>query len=260
MMNKVPRITLYFWVIKILCTTIGETAADFLNGKFNLGLTGTTIIMGALLIVALYFQFKANKYVPTIYWIAVVLISVVGTLITDNLTDNLGVPLIGTTIVFSIILGIVLIIWYHYEKTLSIHKINSTRREAFYWLAILFTFALGTAAGDLMAESLKLGYWLSGLIFAVMIGLLFVAQKYFNLNTNSCILDSIYTYPAAWGFNCGFPFAAAKKWWAWAGYCHYKCNFPRCNCCYSHLSFGNKKRCHKRRSITKASLSIPLCI
>jgi uncharacterized membrane-anchored protein len=182
MMNKVPRITLYFWVIKILCTTIGETAADFLNGKFNLGLTGTTIIMSALLIIALYFQFKADKYVPTIYWISVVLISVVGTLITDNLTDNLGVPLIDTTVVFSIVLCIVFIIWYRYEKTLSIHKINSTRREAFYWLAILFTFALGTAAGDLMAESLKLGYWLSGLIFAAMIGLVYVAHKYLNLN------------------------------------------------------------------------------
>ncbi|MEP6683421.1 MAG: hypothetical protein ABJA35_09180, partial [Parafilimonas sp.] len=104
MLNKVPGITLYFWIIKILCTTIGETAADFLNGKFNLGLTGTTIVMGALLIISLFFQFKADKYVPTIYWIAVVLISVVGTLITDNLTDNLGVPLLETTIVFSIVL------------------------------------------------------------------------------------------------------------------------------------------------------------
>lgn len=181
-MNKVPRITLYFWVIKILCTTIGETAADFINGKFNLGLTGTTLIMGTLLIIALIFQFKANQYVPTKYWIAVVLISVVGTLITDNLTDNLGVPLIDTTIVFSIILGIVFIIWYNYENTLSIHKIDSTRREAFYWLAILFTFALGTAAGDLMAESLQLGYWLSGLIFAGMIGLIYAAHKFVNLN------------------------------------------------------------------------------
>ncbi len=182
MMNKVPGITLYFWIIKILCTTIGETAADFINGKFNLGLTGTTLIMGALLIIALIFQFKANKYIPTRYWIAVVLISVVGTLITDNLTDNLGVSLIVTTIVFSIVLGIVFIIWYYFEKTLSIHKIDSRRREAFYWLAILFTFALGTAAGDLMAESLQLGYWLSGLIFAAMIGIVYVAYKYLHLN------------------------------------------------------------------------------
>ncbi|MEO8712137.1 MAG: hypothetical protein ABI405_08455 [Parafilimonas sp.] len=183
MLNKVPGITLYFWIIKILCTTIGETAADFLNGKFNLGLTGTTIVMGVLLIVSLFFQFKTDKYVPVIYWIAVVLISVVGTLITDNLTDNLGVPLVDTAIVFSIVLGIVFVIWYRYEKTLSIHKINSTRREAFYWLAILFTFALGTASGDLMAESLQLGYWLSGIIFLAMIAIVFMSYKYFNLNS-----------------------------------------------------------------------------
>jgi uncharacterized membrane-anchored protein len=182
MLNKVPRITLYFWIIKILCTTIGETAADFLNSKFNLGLTGTSLVMGALLIISLFFQFKSNKYVPTLYWIAVVLISVVGTLITDNLTDNLGVPLVDTTIIFSIILAIVFAIWYKYEKTLSIHKIDSKRRESFYWLAILFTFALGTAAGDLLAESLKLGYWLSGVIFLVMIGIAFLAYKYFKLN------------------------------------------------------------------------------
>lgn len=182
MLNKVPGITLYFWVIKILCTTIGETAADFLNSKLNLGLTGTTIVMGVLLIISLFFQFKSDKYVPTIYWIAVVLISVVGTLITDNLTDNLGVPLVDTTVVFSIVLAIVFVIWYRYEKTLSIHEINTVRRESFYWLAILFTFALGTAAGDLLAESLKLGYWLSAVIFLVMIGIAFLAYKYFKLN------------------------------------------------------------------------------
>jgi len=132
LMNKVPRITLYFWIIKILCTTIGETAADFLNEKLNLGLTATTIVMGVLLIIALIFQFRANNYIPAIYWIAVVLLSVVGTLIIDNLTDNLGVPLVNTTIIFSVILAIVFILWYRFERTLSIHKINTTRREAFY--------------------------------------------------------------------------------------------------------------------------------
>jgi uncharacterized membrane-anchored protein len=182
MMNKVPRITLFFWIIKVLCTTIGETAADFLNEKLNLGLTGTTLVMGALLIIALIFQFKANKYLPAVYWIVVVLLSVFGTLITDNLTDNLGVPLLYTTIVFSIVLALVFIIWYRYEKTLSIHKITTTRREAFYWLAILFTFALGTASGDLLAESLQLGYLLSGVIFITLIAIVFIAYKYLNLN------------------------------------------------------------------------------
>jgi uncharacterized membrane-anchored protein len=182
LLNKVPQITLFFWVIKILCTTIGETAADFINAKLNLGLTGTTVVMGSLLIIALFFQFKSKKYVPTIYWIAVVLISVVGTLITDNLTDNLGIPLLYTTVIFSIILSVVFILWYAKEKTLSVHQINTVPREIFYWLAILFTFALGTAAGDLLAETLKLGYGLSAVVFASAIGLTFIAYRFLHIN------------------------------------------------------------------------------
>jgi uncharacterized membrane-anchored protein len=182
LLNKVPRITLYFWIIKILCTTVGETAADFINTKLNLGLNGTTIVMGILLIVALIFQFRTRKYIPAYYWIAVVLISVVGTLITDNLTDNLGISLVKTTVVFSVMLAIVFLVWYAVEKTLSIHEINTFRREGFYWLAILFTFALGTASGDLLAERLKLGYWLSALAFAGGIILVLLAYKYFRLN------------------------------------------------------------------------------
>lgn len=181
-LNKVPQITLYFWVIKILCTTVGETVADFLNTNLNFGLTGTSIAMSSLLVFILLFQFKSKKYIPGIYWLAVVFISVVGTLITDNLTDNLGVSLDLTTIVFSIALATTFIIWYASEKTLSIHKINSLRREAFYWLTILFTFALGTASGDLLAESLKLGYLLSAGIFAGSILIVWIANKYFKLN------------------------------------------------------------------------------
>src|SRR2546423_8758064 len=97
MLNKVPEITLYFWVIKILCTTVGETASDYLATNLNLGLTKTTFITGSILLVALFFQFRLTKYVPAIYWISVVLISVVGTQITDNLTDNFGVSLVKTT-------------------------------------------------------------------------------------------------------------------------------------------------------------------
>lgn len=183
MLNKVPQITLYFWIIKVLCTTVGETAADFLNENLHLGLTGTSLIMGALLIIILFFQFRSRKYIPGIYWLAVVFISVVGTLITDNLTDNLGVSLTTTTIIFAIALTLSFSIWYASEKTLSIHKINTVRREAFYWLAILFTFALGTAAGDLLAESLKVGYLLSLLIFAALIVVTYMAYRIFHLNT-----------------------------------------------------------------------------
>ena len=182
MLNKVPEVTLYFWIIKVLCTTVGETAADFLNTNLHLGLTGTTVVMGVLLVITLVFQFRYRRYVPAIYWLAVVLISVFGTLITDNLTDNLGVPLETATIVFAVALGVVFASWYAVEKTLSIHSIFTTRREAFYWLAILFTFALGTAAGDLAAETLKLGYPLSTAIFAALIGLVTVAHLFFKLN------------------------------------------------------------------------------
>jgi uncharacterized membrane-anchored protein len=172
MLNKVPEVTLYFWVIKVLCTTVGETFADNLNQKLNLGLTNTTYVMGAALLAALAYQFRARRYIPGVYWLTVVLISVVGTLITDNLTDNFGVSLVTTTVVFSVVLALVFAGWYATEKTLSIHSITTTGREAWYWLAILFTFALGTAAGDLTAEKLNVGYWKSALLFAGLIAVI----------------------------------------------------------------------------------------
>ena len=178
---KVPEITLFFWIIKILCTTVGETAADFLNVNLNLGLTYTSYIMGALLVVSLIFQFRSKKYSPAVYWLSVVLISIFGTLITDNLTDNLGVSLEMTTIIFAVCLVVTFIAWYMVEKTLSIHSIYTRRREAFYWLAILFTFALGTAAGDLASESLNLGYLVAALIFAGLIAVVAIAWR-FKLN------------------------------------------------------------------------------
>jgi uncharacterized membrane-anchored protein len=181
-LSKVPEILLYFWFIKILCTTVGETAADFLNTHFHLGLTKTTYVMGLLLAVALFVQFRSKRYIPAIYWLAVVLISVVGTLITDNLTDNFGVSLITTTIIFAIVLACIFIGWQRSEKTLSIHSITTNRREAWYWLTILFTFALGTAAGDLTAERLKLGYLLSVGLFAGLIAIIAIAHLRFKLN------------------------------------------------------------------------------
>lgn len=181
-LNKVPQVTLFFWVIKVLCTTVGETLADFLNVNLNFGLTGTSIVMGVLLLIALFFQLSAKKYVPGIYWVAVVFISVFGTLVTDILTDEMGVPLETSTIVFSVLLLITFGIWYAKEKTLSIHSIFTKRREVFYWFTILFTFALGTAAGDLMAESLGLGYLVTGIIVAAVIVVVGVARL-FKLNS-----------------------------------------------------------------------------
>ncbi|MDE2312231.1 MAG: hypothetical protein KGJ93_04080, partial [Patescibacteria group bacterium] len=175
--NKVPEITLWFWFIKVMCTTVGETAADFLNVNLNFGLTGTSVVTGVLLAVALFFQFRAKKYVPIKYWLTVLFISVFGTLVTDNLTDKIGVPLETSTIVFSILLAATFLVWYYYEKTLSIHSIFTMKREAFYWLSILFTFALGTAAGDLMAEGLGLGYAVTGFIIAGLIAIFAVGWK-----------------------------------------------------------------------------------
>lgn len=181
MLSKVPEVTIYFWIIKVLATTIGETAADFLNTNFNLGLTGTTLVMGVLLIAVLFFQFRLRQYVPSVYWLAVVLISVVGTLVTDNLVDNFGISLQTTTVLFAVALAASFIAWYLSEKTLSIHSIFTTKREAFYWLAVLFTFALGTAAGDLVAEGLNLGYWKSALMFASTIGAVGFAHVFLKL-------------------------------------------------------------------------------
>jgi uncharacterized membrane-anchored protein len=148
MLNKVPEVTVYFWIIKVLCTTVGESFADYVNSTLGVGLTNTTLIFSAALIAVMVWQFRLRRYVPGVYWTAVVLISVVGTLLTDNLTDGQGVPLWITTTVFSALLAVVFAIWYVRERTLSIHSIVTRPRESFYWLTVLVTFALGTAAGD----------------------------------------------------------------------------------------------------------------
>jgi uncharacterized membrane-anchored protein len=167
--NRVPQVTLDFWVIKLLAVTMGETAADYLNVNLGLGLTRTSLIMTAVLVGALVVQFRQKRYVPWAYWLAVILISVVGTLVTDNLVDNFGVPLEVTTIVFTVALISTFALWYRSEGTLSIHSIYTNSREAFYWLTILFTFALGTAAGDLVSERFGLGYGSAGVLFGMVI-------------------------------------------------------------------------------------------
>jgi uncharacterized membrane-anchored protein len=182
MLNKVPEITFFFWLIKIMCTTVGETAADYLNVNLGFGLTNTTYVTGALLAVLLLVQFRLRRYVPIVYWSVVVVISVFGTLITDNMTDGHNVPLTTSTALFACILAVVFAVWYAVERTLSIHTIVTTRREAFYWLAILFTFALGTAAGDLVAEKFDIGYALSILIFGGAIGVIAFAHYVLKVN------------------------------------------------------------------------------
>ncbi|MFD0698111.1 hypothetical protein ACFQZT_28965 [Paenibacillus sp. GCM10027628] len=182
LLNKVPEVTIFFWIIKVLCTTVGETFADFLNFNLGFGLTFTTIIMGIAFFIVLILQFKATKYAPGIYWLTVVLISVFGTLVTDNLTDNVGIPLEASTVVFSVLLGLTFLFWYLSEKTLSIHSIYTRKREVFYWLTILFTFALGTAVGDLFSEQLGLGYLHTGITVVIIIACVFLAWKFLKLD------------------------------------------------------------------------------
>ncbi len=185
LLNKVPAITAFFWIIKVLATTVGETFADFLAADLGFGLNGTSAIMAALLAGALVLQFREDRYRPWVYWLSVVLISIVGTLVTDNLVDNLGVSLEATTLLFGVALAASFAAWYAVEGTLSIHTIFTPRREGFYWAAILFTFALGTAAGDLMAEGLSLGYGPSLMIFAAMIGV--VALGFYTAGLNGVL-------------------------------------------------------------------------
>ncbi|MCZ8548732.1 hypothetical protein OOJ09_31650 [Mesorhizobium qingshengii] len=180
--NRVPDVTVDFWLIKLMAVTMGETAADYLAVNLGLGLTVTSLIMTGVLLVALVFQFAQKRYVPWAYWLAVVLISVVGTLVTDNLVDNFGVRLETTTVAFSVVLAATFAVWYASERTLSIHTIYTTKREIFYWLAILFTFSLGTAAGDLVAETFDMGYLATGLLFGGVITLIAFAYYVFKLN------------------------------------------------------------------------------
>jgi uncharacterized membrane-anchored protein len=181
MLNKVPEVTLFFWVIKIMSTTVGETGADYLAVHVGLGRGITGGMMTALLVTALLLQLRTRQYVPWIYWLTVVLVSVVGTQITDALTDGLDVSLYASTLVFAAMLAVTFAVWYWIERTLSIHTIVTTRRELFYWAAILFTFALGTAAGDLATEALGLGFQLGVLVFGLLIALI-VGVYYLGAN------------------------------------------------------------------------------
>src|ERR1700694_3347241 len=181
MLNKVPQVTLSFWIIKIMSTTVGETGADYLAVHVGLGSAITSAVTVSLLLAALFVQLRMRRYVPWIYWLTVVLVSVVGTQITDALTDGLGVSLYASTAVFAVALAATFAVWYRTERTLSIHTIITTRRELFYWLAILLTFALGTAAGDLATEALGLGFNVGVVAFGALIAVIGTAY-YFGAN------------------------------------------------------------------------------
>lgn len=181
LLNKVPEVTLGFWIVKIMSTTVGETGADFLAVNAGLGKTVTGLAMAGLLATALFWQLRSRRYTPWIYWLTVVLVSVVGTQITDALTDGLGLSLYVSTAVFATTLAAIFAVWYQSERTLSIHTVFTLRRELFYWAAILCTFALGTASGDLATEALGLGFQVGVIAFGVLIAVT-TAAFYFGAN------------------------------------------------------------------------------
>jgi uncharacterized membrane-anchored protein len=182
-LRKVPEIILLFWVVKLLTTAMGEATSDFFVYRYNPYLV--VILGGIALLLVLMIQLSVSRYIAWVYWSAVSMVAVFGTMAADALHIQLHVPYIVSTIFFAIVLAAVFIIWYRSERTLSIHSINSRRREMFYWAAVLATFALGTASGDLTAITVGLGYFSAGLLFAGLIAIPAIAY-WFGLNEIIC--------------------------------------------------------------------------
>lgn len=182
--SKVPEVTVWFWVIKVLCTTVGESFADWINMTLGVGLTATALIFSGVLAVVMAWQLSLRRYVPFVYWLAVVVLSVTGTLYTDILTDHLGIPLVLSTSAFAAVLAVVFAVWYARERTLSIHSIVTAPRELFYWLAVLVTFALGTAAGD---WTLELTGWGPGISVLLPVALIVVVAIGWRLGANAVL-------------------------------------------------------------------------
>jgi uncharacterized membrane-anchored protein len=208
LLSKVPEVTVWFWIIKILCTTVGESFADWINTTLGFGLKMTALVFTVLLAAVLGWQLRLDRYVPFGYWLAVVVLSVTGTLYTDILSDKLGVPLTVSTSVFAATLAIIFAVWYARERTLSIHSINTLPRESFYWLAVLVTFALGTAAGD---WTLLVTGWAPGTSVLLPAGLIITIVIGWRLGANPVLsfwLVYILTRPL--GANLGDWFASPR--------------------------------------------------
>jgi uncharacterized membrane-anchored protein len=179
-LRRVPEVTASFWIIKVLTTAMGESTSDYLVHRFD---PVIAVAFGAMgLAVALALQFSARRYVPWTYWLAVLMVAVFGTMAADVLHIKFGVPYVASTVFFAVVLAVVFAVWHATEKTLSIHSISTTRRELFYWCTVVSTFALGTAAGDLTAITVHLGYFFSGVLFAGLITVPALAYRWFGLN------------------------------------------------------------------------------
>jgi uncharacterized membrane-anchored protein len=180
MLTKVPKLTIYFWIIKILTTAMGESTSDYLVNRFNPYLA--VAFGGLILLAALAVQFSVRKYIAGVYWVAALAVSISGTMGADVVHVQFGVPYTLSALAYAVILAAVFILWYRSEKTLSIHSVYTRKRELFYWAAVLATFALGTATGDLTAYTMHLGYFTSGLLFAGIFALPALGYWLFRLN------------------------------------------------------------------------------
>jgi uncharacterized membrane-anchored protein len=178
--SKVPEVTAYFWIVKVLSTGMGETTSDYLTHRLNPVVA--VALAGMVLAASLLLQFGVRRYVPWIYWTGIVMVSVFGTMAADVLHVALGVPYVISTAFFMVALALIFAVWYLCEKTLSIHSVVTVRREFFYWATVMTTFALGTATGDLTAVTVHLGYLDSGVLFAVLIAVPALAYRWLRLD------------------------------------------------------------------------------
>ena len=179
-MRKVPEIGAYFWTIKVLSTAMGEVTSDYIVRTIN---PVIAVVLGGLCFAAaIGLQVTIRRYVPWIYWFAVVMVAVFGTMVADVLHVRFGIPYLATSTFFALALAIIFVTWYSSEKTLSIHTIYAGRREWFYWATVIATFALGTAMGDLTAITWHLGYLSAAAVFAVLITLPAIGYRFFQLN------------------------------------------------------------------------------
>jgi uncharacterized membrane-anchored protein len=179
-LRRVPEITTFFWIIKLFTTALGESTSDYMVQRFNPYLAVTVGFLG--FVIAMFIQFRAQRYIPWAYWLAVTMVAIFGTMAADVLHVGLGIPYIVSAVFFTVVLAAVFTIWYRTERTLSVHSIDTSRREVFYWMTVLATFALGTALGDLAAYTFGLGFFSAAILFAVIFAVPAIAWWKFKLN------------------------------------------------------------------------------
>ncbi|MGN6427805.1 MAG: COG4705 family protein [Leifsonia sp.] len=186
--NKVPAVTALFWVAKLLTTAMGETTSDWLVRNVDpvLAVIGAFVVFAAALIL----QFAVRRYIPWVYWLAVLMVAVFGTMVADVLHVELGVPYLVSTVAFAVVLAAVFSLWYATQRTLSVHRIDTRPREFFYWCAVLATFALGTAVGDLTATTFGLGYLASGILFGILFAVPGIAYRWWGLGATAAFWTS----------------------------------------------------------------------